>query len=89
MIDDLINTFRFPQGKAVGGSKLLSFQEIHNVAVALGASCPQCGTKSAGKREKAFDRGDRAAVLARARARRFALDQDLAVTVAEADSPQR
>lgn len=60
---------------------------IHDLAVALGATCPRSNTKSKQKRAKAVDRGvSRAATMARAhaRARKFALDQSIAAVMAEA-----
>lgn len=66
---------------------------IHDVAVALGATCSRCGAKqSRRKRTKTVDRGaGRAAVMARAhaRARRFALTQNINAVMAEIGSPSK
>jgi hypothetical protein len=66
---------------------------VHDATVALGAKCSRCrcgATQSTRNRTKALDRGaTRAVVMVRAQLRRFNLDQDINLTVAETESARQ
>lgn len=74
-------------GGEINGDELI--EAIHDASVALGAKCSRCGTK---QRTKTVDQGaGRATVMARARARarRFALTQNINAVMAEIGSPSK
>lgn len=81
MIVEMTDGFVFPVGKDVSDGDEATAQTLHDLTVALGASCT-CKRKTL--RRKALHRGANrvdALALARAKLRRLALLQDL--TVAE------